>query len=135
MVKIIHIFFFLLLFPMSVWAQETVLVFKGAVTDANGKGMANVLCKALNAKDSLLAYSISQSDGQYTLQCKEQPVKLSFAKMGLGISRNLQKRILAFPKEHGKGYSNIDKLNRVGQANAMLGKDLFSILRWGCWEY
>lgn len=82
MVKIIHIFFFLLLFPMSVWVQETVLVFKGAVTDANGKGIANVLCKALNAKDSLLAYSISQSDGQYTLQCKEQPVKLSFAKMG-----------------------------------------------------
>ena len=82
MVKIIHIFFFLLLFPMSVWAQETVLVFKRAVTDANGKGIANVLCKALNAKDSLLAYSISQSDGQYTLQCKEQPVKLSFAKMG-----------------------------------------------------
>ena len=82
MVKIIHIFFFLLLFPMSVWAQETVLVFKGAVTDANGKGIVNVLCRALNAKDSLLAYSISQSDGQYTLQCKEQPVKLSFAKMG-----------------------------------------------------
>ena len=43
MVKIIHIFFFLLLFPMSVWAQETVLVFKGAVTDANGKGIANVV--------------------------------------------------------------------------------------------
>lgn len=82
MVKIIHILCFLIQFPMSVWAQETVLVFKGAVTDANGKGIANVLCKALNAKDSLLAYSISQSDGQYTLQCKEQPVKLSFAKMG-----------------------------------------------------
>ena len=82
MVKIIHILCFLILFPMSVWAQETVLVFKGAVTDANGKGIANVLCKALNAKDSLLAYSISRSDGQYTLQCKEQPVKLSFAKMG-----------------------------------------------------
>ena len=60
MVKIIHILCFLILFPMSVWAQETVLVFKGAVTDANGKGIANVLCKALNAKDSLLAYSISQ---------------------------------------------------------------------------
>ena len=82
MVKIIHILCFLILFPMSVWAQETVLVFKGAVTEANGKGIANVLCKALNAKDSLLAYSISRSDGQYTLQCKEQPVKLSFAKMG-----------------------------------------------------
>lgn len=85
MVKIIHILCFLILFPMSVWAQETVLVFKGAVTDANGKGIANVLCKALNAKDSLLAYSISQSDGQYTLQCKEQPVKLSFAKMGFAM--------------------------------------------------
>ena len=82
MVKIIHIFFFLLLFPMSVWAQETVLVFKGAVTDANGKGIANVLCKALNAKDSLLAYSISRSDGQYILKCKKQATKLSFAKMG-----------------------------------------------------
>ena len=82
MVKIIHIFFFLLLFPMSVWAQETVLVFKGAVTDANGKGIANVLCKALNAKDSLLAYSISRSDGQYILKCKKQAAKLSFAKMG-----------------------------------------------------
>ena len=82
MVKIIHILCFLILFPMSVWAQETVLVFKGAVTDANGKGIANVLCKALNAKDSLLAYSISRSDGQYTLKCKKQVAKLSFAKMG-----------------------------------------------------
>ena len=82
MVKIIHIFFFLLLFPMSVWAQETVLVFKGAVTEANGKGIANVLCKVLNAKDSLLAYSISRSDGQYILKCKKQAAKLSFAKMG-----------------------------------------------------
>ena len=82
MVKIIHILCFLLLFPMSVWAQETVLVFKGAVTEANGKGIANVLCKALNAKDSLLAYSISRSDGEYTLKYKKQATKLSFAKMG-----------------------------------------------------
>lgn len=67
---------------MSVWAQETVLVFKGAVTEANGKGIANVLCKVLNAKDSLLAYSISRSDGQYILKCKKQATKLSFAKMG-----------------------------------------------------
>lgn len=82
MVKIIHILCFLLLFPMSVWAQETEIVFKGAVTDVNGKGIANVLCKALNAKDSLLAYSISRSDGQYTLKYKKQATKLSFAKMG-----------------------------------------------------
>lgn len=82
MVKNIHILCFLLLFPMSVWAQETVVVFKGAVTDTDGKGIANVLCKALNAKDSLLAYSISRGNGQYTLKCKEQAVKLSFAKMG-----------------------------------------------------
>ena len=81
MVKIIHIFF-LFLFPMSVWAQETEIVFKGAVTDANGKGIANVLCKALNAKDSLLAYSISRSDGEYTLKYKKQATKLTFAKMG-----------------------------------------------------
>ena len=67
---------------MSVWAQETVLVFKGAVTDTNGKGIANVLCKALNAKDSLLAYSISRSDGEYTLKYKKQATKLTFAKMG-----------------------------------------------------
>lgn len=67
---------------MSVWAQETEIVFKGAVTDVNGKGIANVLCKALNAKDSLLAYSISRSDGQYILKCKKQATKLSFAKMG-----------------------------------------------------
>ena len=82
MVKIIHILCFLLLFPMSVWAQETEIVFKGAVTDVNGKGIANVLCKALNAKDSLLAYSISRSDGEYTLKYKKQATKLSFAKMG-----------------------------------------------------
>ena len=82
MVKIIHILCFLLLFPMSIWAQETVIVFKGAVTDTSGKGIANVLCKALNAKDSLLAYSISRSDGQYTLKYKRQATKLSFAKMG-----------------------------------------------------
>lgn len=82
MVKIIHILCFLILFPMSVWAQETVLVFKGAVTEANGKGIANVLCKALNAKDSLLAYSISRSDGEYTLKYKKQAAKLTFAKMG-----------------------------------------------------
>lgn len=81
MVRIIHIFF-LFLFPMSVWAQETEIVFKGAVTDTNGKGIANVLCKVLNAKDSLLAYSISRSDGGYTLKYKKQATKLSFAKMG-----------------------------------------------------
>lgn len=78
MVKIIHILCFLFLFPMSVWTQD----FKGAVTDVNGKGIANVLCKALNAKDSLLAYSISRSDGEYTLKYKKQATKLSFAKMG-----------------------------------------------------
>ena len=78
MVKIIHILCFLFLFPMSVWTQD----FKGAVTDVNGIGIANVLCKALNAKDSLLAYSISQSNGQYTLKSKKQVAKLSFAKMG-----------------------------------------------------
>ena len=82
MVKIIHILCFLILFPISVWAQKTVFVFKGTITRSGENGIVNVLCKALNAKDSLLAYSISQSDGQYTLQCKEQPVKLSFAKMG-----------------------------------------------------
>ena len=36
----------------------------------------------MNAKDSLLAYSISRSDGQYILKCKKQAAKLSFAKMG-----------------------------------------------------
>lgn len=82
MVKIIHILCFLILFPISVWAQKTVFVFKGTITRSGENGIVNVLCKALNAKDSLLAYSISRSDGQYTLQCKEQPVKLSFAKMG-----------------------------------------------------
>ena len=69
------------LFPLSVWAQETEIVFKGAVTDVNGKGIANVLCKVLNAKDSLLAYSISRSDGQYILKCKKQATKLSFANL------------------------------------------------------
>ena len=42
----------LFLFPLSVWAQETEVVFKGIVTNTEGIGVANVLCKALSATDS-----------------------------------------------------------------------------------
>lgn len=49
----------LFLFPLSVWAQETEVVFKGIVTNTEGIGIANVLCKALSATDSLLAYGIT----------------------------------------------------------------------------
>ena len=35
----------LFLFPLSVWAQETEVVFKGIVTNTEGIGIANVLCK------------------------------------------------------------------------------------------
>ena len=47
MVKIFKILFMLFLFPLSVWAQETEGVFKGIVTNTEGIGIANVLCKAL----------------------------------------------------------------------------------------
>lgn len=47
MVKIFKILFMLFLFPLSVWAQETEVVFKGIVTNTEGIGIANVLCKAL----------------------------------------------------------------------------------------
>jgi hypothetical protein len=43
----------LFLFPLSVWAQETEVVFKGIVTNTEGIGIANVLCKALSATDYL----------------------------------------------------------------------------------
>ena len=61
----------LFLFPLSVWAQETEVVFKGIVTNTEGIGIANVLCKALSATDSLLAYGITQSNGQFHLQYKK----------------------------------------------------------------
>ena len=56
MVKNFKILFMLFLFPLSVWAQETEVVFKGIVTNTEGIGIANVLCKALSATDSLLAW-------------------------------------------------------------------------------
>ena len=43
----------------------------------------------------------------------------------MGISRSLQKEDLSLSKGTWESYSNIDKLNRVGQANAMLGKTCF----------
>ena len=55
MVRIFKILFLLILFPLSGWTQETETVFKGTVTNTNGKGIANVLCKALNTNDSLFA--------------------------------------------------------------------------------
>ena len=55
MVKNLKMLFMLFLFPLSVWAQETEVVFKGIVTNTEGIGIANVLCKALSATDSLLA--------------------------------------------------------------------------------
>ena len=72
----------LFLFPLSVWAQETEVVFKGIVTNTEGIGIANVLCKALSATDSLLAYGITQSNGQIHLQYKKNVNKLTFSKMG-----------------------------------------------------
>lgn len=51
MVRIFKILFLLILFPLSGWTQETETVFKGTVTNTNGKGIANVLCKALNTND------------------------------------------------------------------------------------
>ena len=74
--------FVLFLFPLSVWAQETEVVFKGIVTNTEGIGIANVLCKALSATDSLLAYGITQSNGQFHLQYKKNVNKLTFSKMG-----------------------------------------------------
>ena len=72
----------LFLFPLSVWAQETEVVFKGIVTNTEGIGVANVLCKALSATDSLLAYGITQSNGHFHLQYKKNVNKLTFSKMG-----------------------------------------------------
>ena len=72
----------LFLFPLSVWAQETEVVFKGIVTNTEGIGIANVLCKALSATDSLLAYGITQNNGQFHLQYKKNVNKLTFSKMG-----------------------------------------------------
>lgn len=82
MVKIFKILFMLFLFPLSVWAQETEGVFKGIVTNTEGIGIANVLCKALSATDSLLAYGITQNNGQFHLQYKKNVNKLTFSKMG-----------------------------------------------------
>ena len=82
MVKIFKILIMLFLFPLSVWAQETEVVFKGIVTNTEGIGIANVLCKALSATDSLLAYGITQSNGQFHLQYKKNVNKLTFSKMG-----------------------------------------------------
>lgn len=82
MVKIFKILFMLFLFPLSVWAQETEGVFKGIVTNTEGIGIANVLCKALSATDSLLAYGITQSNGHFHLQYKKNVNKLTFSKMG-----------------------------------------------------
>ena len=82
MVKIFKILFMLFLFPLSVWAQETEVVFKGIVTNTEGIGIANVLCKALSASDSLLAYGITQSNGHFHLQYKKNVNKLTFSKMG-----------------------------------------------------
>lgn len=82
MVKNFKILFMLFLFPLSVWAQETEVVFKGIVTNTEGIGIANVLCKALSATDSLLAYGITQNNGQFHLQYKKNVNKLTFSKMG-----------------------------------------------------
>ena len=82
MVKNFKILFMLFLFPLSVWAQETEVVFKGIVTNTEGIGVANVLCKALSATDSLLAYGITQSNGHFHLQYKKNVNKLTFSKMG-----------------------------------------------------
>ena len=82
MVNVLYSLVFLFLFPMPIWAQETETLFKGTVTHTDGRGISNVLCRALNENDSLLAYSISQSNGQYIMKCKGHAVTLSFSRMG-----------------------------------------------------
>lgn len=111
MVKIFKILFILFLFPLSVWAQETEVVFKGIVTNTEGIGIANVLCKALSATDSLLAYGITQSNGHFHLQYKKNVNKLTFSKMGYATQIiSVQKDKYQYTVQLEKNLMNLMKL-------------------------
>lgn len=101
----------LFLFPLSVWAQETEVVFKGIVSNTEGIGIANVLCKALSATDSLLAYGITQSNGQFHLQYKKNVNKLTFSKMGYATQIiSVQKDKYQYTVQLGKKPYELDEV-------------------------
>ena len=81
-IKFLRFCFLLALLPLSVGAQEAELFYRGTVTDTDGKGIANVLCKVVNARDSLLSYGITRSNGQYQLKRKGNAFRMVFSKMG-----------------------------------------------------
>ncbi len=63
-------------------AQDGQTTFTGTVTNSEGKTVGNVTCKLLNAKDSLLAYSLTKRDGTYSLKAKDGGQKIEFAFLG-----------------------------------------------------
>lgn len=63
-------------------AQGGKTAFTGTVTDSEGKTVGNVTCKLLDGKDSLLAYSLTRSDGSYRLKAVDGGRQIEFAFLG-----------------------------------------------------
>lgn len=76
--KAVSYLFFLLLLPVSVFAQ----MLTGKVKSADNKAIFNVTCKLFNDKDSLLAYTFTKQDGTYTIAWQPAAHRLEFSAIG-----------------------------------------------------
>ena len=76
--KAVSYLFFLLLLPVSVFAQ----MLTGKVKSADSKVIFNVTCKLFNDKDSLLAYTFTKQDGTYTIAWQPAAHRLEFSAIG-----------------------------------------------------
>ena len=67
---------------MSVWAQETVFVFKGAVTGFQRKRHSQCAVQGIECQGFVAGIQHQPERWTIHFESKEQPAKLSFAKMG-----------------------------------------------------
>lgn len=71
-----------LLPTLSASAQNGNSTLTGTVTDGLGKAIARVTCKLLDSNDSLLAYTLTKSDGTYSIKNKPRARQITFSYLG-----------------------------------------------------
>ena len=71
-----------LLPTLSASAQNGNSTLTGTVTDGLGKAIARVTCKLLDSNDSLLAYTLTKSDGTYSIKNKPGARQITFSYLG-----------------------------------------------------
>lgn len=78
-IKTIILTCILLASGLSIQAQDKSHTITGRVANANGKGIRGVVCKLKNVSDSLVGYSLTGNEGQYSICMQDGARRIEFS--------------------------------------------------------